>query len=84
MHLRFQRASRAFRRSLFVVKDVVAGEPFTTENIRSIRPGHGLPPYRLEEVLGRVAQVDISAGTPLSASLFGGVAPDNVPPTSGT
>jgi pseudaminic acid synthase len=55
-----------FRRSLFVVKDVVRGERFTPENIRSIRPGYGLAPRFLPQVLGRSASCDIARGTPLS------------------
>lgn len=62
-------SSRAFRRSLFVVQDVRAGEIFTGENVRSIRPAHGLPPKFLPEVLGRQAGEDISKGTPLNWSL---------------
>jgi pseudaminic acid synthase len=61
--------SRIFRRSLFVVKDIRAGEVFTEESIRSIRPGHGLPPKHLTDVLGRRAAKDIVSGTPLSWSL---------------
>lgn len=57
--------SRIFRRSLFVVKDVKAGEEFTQENIRSIRPGHGLHTRYLHKVLGRRASRDINRGTPL-------------------
>lgn len=61
--------SRIFRRSLFVVQDVAVGEDFTVENVRSIRPGYGLHTRHLEEVLGRKASADISAGTPLSWNL---------------
>jgi N-acetylneuraminate synthase len=57
--------SRTFRRSLFVVQDVKAGEVFTTENVRSIRPGHGLPPKFMSEVLGKRASRDLVRGTPL-------------------
>lgn len=62
--------SRAFRRSLFVVKDVRAGEPFTAENVRAIRPGNGLPPSEYEAVLRRRAATDARRGTPLSADLL--------------
>ncbi len=61
--------SRVFRRSLFVVRDVMAGEEFTFENVRSIRPGYGLHTRHLEDVLGRTASGDLSAGTPLSWDL---------------
>lgn len=62
-------SSRVFRRSLYVVKDVRSGEPFTEENVRSIRPGHGLPPKYLPDVLGRHASRDLAKGTPLSWGL---------------
>jgi len=65
-------ATVAFRRSLFVVRDVRAGERFTPDNVRSIRPAHGLPPRHLPQVLGCRAAVDIFAGTPLAWSLVAG------------
>lgn len=57
--------SREFSRSLFVVKDMKAGEVFTEENIRSIRPGYGLPPKYLKEVIGKKVSKDLNRGTPL-------------------
>lgn len=62
--------SRALRRSLFVVKDMKAGEIFTEDNVRSIRPGYGLHPRHLKEVLGQRAKQDIQRGTPLSRELI--------------
>jgi N-acetylneuraminate synthase len=59
-----------YRRSLFVVEDVRRGEPFTSSNVRAIRPGHGIPPKHLTEVLGRRAARDISRGTPLAFDLI--------------
>ena len=65
-----EQASRVFRRSLFAVADIAAGEIFTIENVRSIRPAHGLPPKHLPEILGRRARVAITRGTPLSWELL--------------
>ena len=59
-----------FRRSLFVVADVKAGEFFTVANIGSIRPWDGLHPRYLEEILGRAAAKDIERGTPLTWDLI--------------
>ncbi len=54
-----------FRRSLFAVRDIRAGDLFTDSNVRSIRPGGGLAPKFLPALLGRRARVDIPRGTPL-------------------
>ncbi|MCA8986742.1 MAG: pseudaminic acid synthase [Planctomycetaceae bacterium] len=61
-----EQASRVFRRSLFVVKEIAAGEPFTSENVRSIRPGHGLLPKYLPVIIGKRASRDLTRGTPLT------------------
>ncbi len=63
--------SRQYARSLFVVKDMKAGEVFTEENIRSIRPSDGLAPKYLNFILGRKAKVEIKRGVPLSWDLIG-------------
>lgn len=63
------RSGRKFARSLFVVADVKAGEVFTADNVRSIRPGDGLAPKYLPAVLGKVATVNIERGTPLCLSM---------------
>jgi N-acetylneuraminate synthase len=62
-------AMRQYRRSLFVVENVKKGEAFTAKNVRSIRPGDGLPPKHMEEILGKHAKADIARGTPLSWDL---------------
>jgi N-acetylneuraminate synthase len=61
-------ASLGFRRSLFVVADIKAGETITMQNVRSIRPAGGLPPKHLPQVLGQIARQDIARGTPLEWS----------------
>lgn len=66
-----ERQSRVFRRSLFVVKDVAAGELFTSENVRSIRPGDGLAPKYIDVVIGKKTIVNVKKGTPLSWGLVG-------------
>lgn len=62
--------NKVFRRSLFVVREMKAGDEFTPESVRSIRPGHGLMPRHYEAVLGRKAARDIGRGTPLSSELM--------------
>ncbi len=65
-----QISERRLSRSLFVVKDIKAGEEITTENVRSIRPGNGMHTKHYEEVLGKKAVNDIEKGTPLSWELI--------------
>jgi sialic acid synthase SpsE len=55
-----------FKRSIYVSKDIKAGEPFTKENTRIIRPGFGLAPKFYDTILGKTASQDIKAGTPLT------------------
>lgn len=57
--------SRIYRRSLYIGRDLKAGEPLTAESLRIIRPGHGLPPKFYDELLGRCVRNDVSAGTPV-------------------
>lgn len=59
-----------FRRSLYVVSDVAKGETITPANVRSIRPGHGLAPKFLDDVLGRVATRDLERGEPVEWTMF--------------
>jgi pseudaminic acid synthase len=65
-----RRKSRQFARSLYVAKDIKKGEIFTEENIRSVRPGYGLHPKYLKDILGKRAKEDISFATPLSRELI--------------
>lgn len=57
-------------RSLFIAQDVKAGEEFTQENVRSVRPGYGIHPKHLREVLGKKAKSDLTMGTPLAFEHF--------------
>lgn len=65
-----QKKNRDFCRSIYVVKDIKAGEIFTDENIRSIRPGYGLHPKFYSEVLGKTAKVNLKRGTALNKEMF--------------
>lgn len=65
-----EKGNAQFRRSLYVVADMAAGEVFDAVNLRSIRPGFGLAPARYDEVLGRRAARAIVRGTPLSEDLI--------------
>ncbi|WP_024528584.1 pseudaminic acid synthase [Serratia fonticola] len=59
-----------FRRSLYVVKDIKAGDEFTPDNVRSIRPGFGLEPKFYFEILGKKAKSDIKFGSPLNSNMI--------------
>jgi N-acetylneuraminate synthase len=65
-----EKSIRALRRSLYVVKDIAAGEKLTEENVRSIRPGLGLAPKFLPDVLGRPASRALKRGTALDWSMI--------------
>lgn len=65
-----EKKSLRFKRSLYIVKDVKAGDTFTPENLRVIRPGDGMQPKYYETVLGKTASRDIKAGTPLTWELL--------------
>ena len=58
--------NRRFSRSLYIAEDIKKGDVFTKKNIRSVRPGYGLHPKYLQDVLGKVADRDLSFGTPLA------------------
>ena len=65
-----EKASIVFRRSLYVVKDIAAGEVLSPENVRAIRPGLGLAPRHYDSVVGKNARTSIKAGTALSWELI--------------
>lgn len=60
-----EKNSLVFRRSVFVVKKIKAGEEFTTQNIRIIRPGNGIKPKYYKSILGKHASADLDLGTPM-------------------
>ncbi len=63
-------ANLKFRRSIFCVADIKAGEIITEKNVKVIRPGFGLAPVHFEEIMGKKANRDIAFGTPLSWEMF--------------
>lgn len=65
-----ERKSLVYRRSLYVTADMAAGDTFSRDNLRAIRPGLGLPPKHIDAVLGRRARAPIKRGTPLDWSLL--------------
>ena len=65
-----EKKSLIFRRSLYVVQDMKKGERFTTENLRSIRPGLGISPKYYDIILNKVASCDVKRGTPMTWGLL--------------
>lgn len=68
--LKEENSSLRFKRSIYVVSDIKAGDKFTPENIRIIRPGDGLEPKYFDKVIGKRAKLDLSWGTPLTWELL--------------
>jgi len=62
--------SREFARSLYIAEDMVAGEIYTEKNVRSVRPGFGMHPERLPEILGKRATRDVKKGERMSEGMF--------------
>lgn len=65
-----ERKSLQFRRSIYVSSDIAAGECFTLDNVRIVRPGFGLPPSQLKMILGRRLKCSVIAGTPVTLDLI--------------
>ena len=65
-----ERTTLKYRRSIYVVKDIGAGENISEQNIRSIRPSHGLAPKHIKDLIGKRATKDIKRGTPLNWDLI--------------
>lgn len=66
-----EEGNKAFRRSVFCVKDIKKGDLLTEDNIRIIRPGYGMPPKYYDAVLGQVALCDIKRGDPIVFGMTG-------------
>lgn len=66
-----EKSNIVFRRSIFAVNDIKAGEKITSDNVRIIRPGYGLAPKFYSEILGQTALEDIKKGTPIKFHMIG-------------
>ncbi len=66
-----EKRSLIFRRSIYIAQDLKAGDVLTTENLRCVRPGLGLPPKYYETLLGRKVNRDVKKGTPIAWDLVG-------------
>ena len=65
-----EKKSLVFRRSLYIVEDMQAGDILTEKNLRAIRPGHGLPPKYYDGLLGKSVNRDVEKGTPLRLNII--------------
>jgi N-acetylneuraminate synthase len=65
-----EKAIVRYRRSLYVVEDIAEGEKFTEKNVRSVRPGNGLPPKELNKILGKKATKNLKKGTALARGMI--------------
>ena len=65
-----EQGNAKFRRSLYFVKDMRAGDVITGDNVRSVRPGYGLPPKFLTSIIGKRVKVNTLANTPTSSDLI--------------
>ncbi len=66
-----EKSSMIFRRSLYIAADMKAGEVFTPQNLRSVRPGLGLAPKYYDQLLGKIVKEDVRKGTPVTWQLLG-------------
>lgn len=65
-----EQSSTVFRRSLFAVKDIHAGDEITIENVRSVRPSNGIRPKYLKDMIGKKAKTDVKFGQPITQEFF--------------
>ena len=65
-----EQKSLLYKRSIYVSKNIKAGEKFSPDNIKVIRPADGLHPRYFESIMGKRSPVDIKAGTPLKQNLI--------------
>lgn len=72
-------SSTVFRRSLFAVKDIKAGDIITSENIRSIRPGYGIAPKYIYDIIGKKAPYEIKRGEPITKEFMENLYEDTGP-----
>ena len=65
-----ERSQKVYRRSLFIAKDIKAGEVFTAENVRDIRPAYGVSPRYLKDMMGKTSDRDLKKGDPVTEQLL--------------